>query len=68
MDERTTELLAALTKLIQAEELLDGVDLDTPNETTACYDAINFAQSMIIEALERSGVGFRARIRALALQ
>jgi hypothetical protein len=65
MDERATELLAALKKLAQAQELLDGIDLDTPNETTSCYDAIEFAQSMIIEALECSGVGFRERIRAL---
>ena len=66
MDERASEILAALKKLMQAEELLDGVDLDTPNETLACANAIEFAQSMLIEALECAGVGFRERIRALA--
>jgi hypothetical protein len=67
MDERTIELVAALKKLAQAQELLEGIELDTPNETTACYDAIEFAQSMIIEALECSGVRFREYSQLLVL-
>jgi hypothetical protein len=67
MDERIIELTAALKKLMQAQELLEGHELDTPNETTACYDAIEFAQSMIIEALECAGVRFREYSRLMAL-
>jgi hypothetical protein len=35
--------------------------------SASCYDAIEIAQSMIIEALECSGVRFRERSRLLAL-
>lgn len=58
-DPRTADLIGALRKLMQAEELLSDHDLDTPSETIACHDALSYAQSLIIEALECAGVTHR---------
>jgi hypothetical protein len=57
--QRITEITAALRKLYQAQELLADHMLDTPNETIACHEAIEYAQGMIIEALECAGVSSR---------
>jgi hypothetical protein len=65
-DPRIAEITAALRKLYQAQELLADHMLDTPNETIACHDAIEYAQGMIIEALECAGISFQQIDRMLA--